>query len=70
MSIPHLCILLEVIIGGDFPMISFFILVEIFFIFGAIEKNRTDAYLIVFKIGVQLKKSAQCALYVIPHVFS
>jgi hypothetical protein len=54
--IPSLCMLLEVIIREDFSMIPFLILAGIFLISGATEKNHTEAYLVVFKIGTLMKK--------------
>jgi hypothetical protein len=37
-------------------MIHFLIPVDIFLFSNTNEKNRTDTYLVVFKLGVQLKK--------------
>jgi hypothetical protein len=56
LSIPHPRMLLEIIIWGDFPMIPFFILADIFLVFGATGKIWIDVLLVECNIGTQLTK--------------
>jgi hypothetical protein len=56
LATPHLHMLWEIIILGDFPVILFLILVGIFLVSGATDKTQTDMHLVVFILGTLLKK--------------
>jgi hypothetical protein len=56
LATPHIHMLRAVIILGDFLVIPFLIPTAIFLDFDAIEKNRTDAHLVVFILSALLTK--------------
>jgi hypothetical protein len=56
LAAPHIDLLLAIIILKYLLIIIFFILVDIFLVYSEIEKTQNDTHMVVFKLGMLLKK--------------